>query len=397
MGGRRVAGRMRMRSRLQTPWFPVAGIGALVTIAVVAAIAFAIGPANQRVFVYSFAPGGSDGTPQAVAPLGLARGVPDALELILPCEAESGFRSQRVGEGQPDAIGGVRSALSFSDLGSELDVSVDSGAAIGRLGPASLFTVSISDRADCRVEITFARGVWNASTGSDSVQVEAPGPEFVEATFTGPAASSEVTFIVVETRELGSSPSALQLVWFVVTAGAVSLLIHELVSRSPRVPRAGSLIETVQAAIRPIDLAVLVVLVMWVVLLPPWFDDGWVIARQRAYEPLGAFSNLFDVRATVLPTGTWLEWLQRFWIGPVRAPVLLRLSPLLTGMGAWVLLRAAARRIGIPRRSGSEILMALVFVLGFGAWGMTLRPEPIIATLVMAPDATSCPRHQSPP
>ena len=90
-----------------------------------------------------------------------------------------------------------------------------------------------------------------------------------------------------------------------------------------------------------VDVVVVVGLIGWVFLLPPWYDDAWFVEMQRGYDTHGAFSNVFDNSAAARPFAYWLEWLQHLWVGVSRDLVVLRVP---VGAVTW-------RSPSIPPRS----------------------------------------------
>ena len=179
---------------------------------------------------------------------------------------------------------------------------------------------------------------------------------------------------------------------------AVALAFAASAGRDPlrtREPRARW-----RSRVHPADAVVVVILIGWWVLSPTFFDDGWVVAREREFSASQGFSNYYDSLGVNLPNGYWLEWLQHFLTGSTDALLALRGPSLLCLLAAWVLCRwtfdrgSAAR--AVPRRSVGPYAMAGAFLVGAMAWGMTLRPEPVTALLTVAVLACAVAFHVRP-
>ncbi|MEE9205546.1 MAG: arabinosyltransferase domain-containing protein, partial [Acidimicrobiia bacterium] len=353
-----------------------------------AAVAHALAPVHQESYSYSFRPAAGSGAP-AVAVLPLARSTPDALELSLPCDRPgSSFRSLTLDDwSSPDpAARALQSPLRLRDIGPGLTAEVGDGVVVVSLGDERLLQATIDHEPDCRASVEYSTGGWRLTVPGDEVRIAASGPRFAEARFDGPAATSEVSAITVTTRELGSSPTLIQWGLLIVALGSILVVVREVVARMgaaiqnrPRHvwTRAGL------GRIRLLDVAVLGTLLLWILFLPPFFDDGWVVARSRAYDDYGGFSTIYSADAAVFPFGYWFQLLQHLWFGLRTAPFIMRLPVLLLGIGTWFGLRSVARSLDVPRSGPSTWLMGGVFVVGFGAWG-SLRPEPLVAALVLA-------------
>ena len=186
----------------------------------------------------------------------------------------------------------------------------------------------------------------------------------------GPAPS-----VAVETTANGSKRTVRQaLLWALGAICALAALLLVTAGGGLRRPRLRLL------APHPADAVVAVVLLCWWVLGPAFFDDGWVVAGQQNYGGGGGFSSYFTSFGVTSSLQYWLEWIEHPLFAGTSALVLLRL-PALACLGAtWILCRWILSRTG----SGAAELWALAaaFLVGALAWGMTLRPEPVVALLV---------------
>ncbi len=365
---------------------PLLGVGGLVVVAVlgvVAVVGFVLGPVSQESFVFGYRPaeaGVADGG-MAVAPLALARSTPDRLELTLPCDEGTTFWSfnQWIWWSSP---GAEHSPLDFSALGGGLRVDVGGGVVVMMVGEREVLRVPVADEPGCVVGVGYD-GVWRLSVGGREWSAEGKAPRFVEATFVGSAASSAVSSVVVETRELGTSPSLVQLLLLVVAAGSLGLVGREIVVRGMGKRRESGLVRRLLGSVVVVDVGVVVGLIVWWLVIPTNIDDGWIAATQNGYEPYGDFTGVYT-RSAQLPLGYWVNWVQHFWSGLSSAAVVMRLPVLVLGVGTWAGLRSVGRSFGVPGTGGSVWLMGAVFLVGFGAWGMTLRVEPVMAALLVA-------------
>ena len=101
----------------------------------------------------------------------------------------------------------------------------------------------------------------------------------------------------------------------------------------------------------------------------------------------GGFSNYYDDYGANLPLATWYEWIQHFVMTGTDSLGVHRLFSLAFvvatwGVARWCLVELTGRR---PSRSDTTWwVAAAVFGIGATAFGMTLRPEPMIALLVVA-------------
>ena len=135
-----------------------------------------------------------------------------------------------------------------------------------------------------------------------------------------------------------------------------------------------------------VDAVVASVLVVWWVIAPAVWDDGWIVARERAYVSSGGFSTYYSTLGVNLPLDYWVEWLHHWIADHSSSVLLLRLPTLVCLSVVWVLCRWAFGRVRAAAPEGGDgALWALAggFLVFALAWGMTLRPEPVVALLAM--------------
>lgn len=118
-------------------------------------------------------------------------------------------------------------------------------------------------------------------------------------------------------------------------------------------------------------------------IVPPAYDDGWVLGTVRQYNDLGYFSNYFWEQASPQPQGFWWEWFQHLWLSDLGTPAFLLRAPAaaLIVITWWFLRRRVLSHLDGRRRS-LHFFAALVYCCGFVSFLITLRPEPMIALLV---------------
>jgi arabinosyltransferase B len=126
------------------------------------------------------------------------------------------------------------------------------------------------------------------------------------------------------------------------------------------------------------------VLLLWWLIAPAFFDDGWTIARQSAFATTGTFSNYYESFGVGLPLGFWLEWLQQWVTQSSDALVLMRVPTLFCLAAIWIVCRWSFSQIHGPFRrwaAPAPWALAAAFAAVAMAWGMSLRQEPAVALL----------------
>ncbi len=132
------------------------------------------------------------------------------------------------------------------------------------------------------------------------------------------------------------------------------------------------------------DSLVAVVGLFALIVVPPRFDDGWVLTTVRQYADLGFFSNYYSIDAAAQPQGFWWTWIERLWLTPLGTPgFLIRLPTVLILLGTWWFLRRhVLSRLDLeaPAMWGA----AAVACAGMIGLQITIRPEPVVALLLAA-------------
>ncbi len=355
--------------------------------ALAAAVGFALSPVEQETHTYSYQPGDLQGADLVVAPLALARVTPDVLEVTLPCDQPgSSFESMDIWVWW-SSPGAEHSPLQFRDLGERLLLATDGDSVFIEIGEREVMRIPVGDTADCVAEMDYRNGTLRLVVAGSEQVADVESFRFAEAAFAGPAATSSVSGAIVETRELGSSPSILQLILLGLAVLLLAVVGREIIIRGDEPGgaerRRGGFIGRFRSSLGIVDATVFAVLAVWLFLIPTNIDDGFTGAIQQRYDAYGDFSGIFS-NSLAAPIGYWINWLQHQWLGITDAALWARLPALLLGLATWAGVRSIGRSVGIPGSGGSVWVMGAVYAVGFGAWGMTLRPEPMVAALVVA-------------
>jgi hypothetical protein len=126
------------------------------------------------------------------------------------------------------------------------------------------------------------------------------------------------------------------------------------------------------------------VLIVWSVVGPVFFDDGWVMATVLNTPASHSFSVYYDHFGIAFPF-VFLPLVVLYGASRVSTSLLwLRLPILLVGVATWGMLRAYVAHLHRPaarRTSLAVVTLAAVFLVGWFSWLGTLRPEPVVAAL----------------
>jgi hypothetical protein len=135
------------------------------------------------------------------------------------------------------------------------------------------------------------------------------------------------------------------------------------------------------------DVVAAAVTAVWWILAPLQDDDGWVRARQTNSLVSGGFSNYYEHWGADLPLATGYEWLQHFVMTGTDSLGLHRLPSVAFVLATWFIARWCLVELIGRRPSRADVVWwvaAAAFAVAATAFGMTLRPEPAIALLVVA-------------
>jgi arabinosyltransferase C len=361
----------------------------LSTLALVCAVVGAVGPSESLRSTFSWPPAVlPEEHPERLwyAPLLLARHEPDSISVEIPCTRPRAL----AGAGAPVTVLATtadpasQGGLAVTQTGSTLRI------AVGRQDLARL-DLPIGGRDECTFRLLVDDGEWSVTGGSANV-ADAGSLEAmprVEGLFSeldlrdARASSAEVTTVAH-----GSRTSIVQkLGWIAAALAALAALVLASATNRPSRPwtTAARGVRAATRELRPVDAVVVLVLHVWWFAGPAFFDDGWVLARQRNYDVSGGFSAYYTSFGTNLPLDFWLEWLQHWVTANTEALLVLRIPTLVCLVALWFLCRYVARQVVTPVGEDGFVRWALAsaFLAGALAWGMTLRPEPVVALLAI--------------
>jgi hypothetical protein len=359
----------------------------LAFVALVASLVGALGPAENVRTTYSWPPATlPSGAPGKAwfAPLLLLRHRPEAISATVPCVPPAPLRA--AGPGAP-----VLATARFPERNGGLAITERNRRLTIRIGGELLRTVRLPAAAgeSCAYELRLGNGRWSLSGGPEDLALGGGLGRMpvVSGLFSArdlrsePRTSVEVTTVVHAT-----DPQPHQAVaWTLAALCALAALFLVAAGRRPRPADAYRAARSSLKHARPADAVVGIVLVAWWVLSPAFADDGWVIARVGTFSTSGGFSAYYNSFGSNYPNDFWLEWLLH-WI--VESPlVVLRLVPLLCLAAVWVLCRWILGRVlqaSVGESSVAPWALACAFLAGALAWGMTVRPEPVTALVVIA-------------
>ena len=198
----------------------------------------------------------------------------------------------------------------------------------------------------------------------------------------GEAPAAEVTTLPYETTSTVSQKVAgtLSLLAAVIATILASLSVG--VER-PRLSRRIRAPEFTLSRHAP-DATVVGLLLVWAILAPPFTDDGWIWTQLGAFDSAGSTHFYFDIWGIELPIGYWADWSRHFLSNATRDLVWLRIPTVAVLVASWFVCRFCLRRaLGGHVDSGANWLLAVAFLTGAFAWGMTLRMEPIISLMAL--------------
>ena len=341
----------------------------LAALAVVLAAAGAFAPARKLQAHYSWPPRtlpAEQPTRTWYAPLLITRHTPAALTAQLPCGGRALPEARHpvvllATKRDPSATG----ALAVTRANKQVNVTI---------GGASLTHVSLpNDR--CTFTLSLTEDSWSLTGGGVVKNGIAPMPD-VDGLFSeldlraGPRPNVRVTTAVFGTRTT-ITQDVLRILALICALVALALVVRPVVRR-PRLARP-----------RVVDGVVVALLLVWWVIGPAYFDDGWIMAGERNFLETGNFSAYYDSFGVSSSVQYWLLWLQHFFFDASSSLLVLRIPALVCLIATWFLCRWILDRTAASRSAVAVWSLAAMFCVGAFAWGMTLRPEPEVALLVL--------------
>lgn len=250
--------------------------------------------------------------------------------------------------------------------------------------------------SNCSYDIQVGGGRWSARGGQGGKEeAGTTAMPVVDGLFSGLelTAGHSPTVEVTTTRFASRTTIPQTVLRILGTLAAVVALVLVAISRPPRgwwrvFVRA---VRAAAACAGLVDLTVVLLLLGWWLIGPAFFDDGWIVAQHQNLTRTGNFSSYYDSFGVTSSIQYWLEWLEHRLFEVTNSLLLLRLPALLCLAATWALCRwILARMPSAAARSRAAVwALACAFAVGALAWGMTLRPEPVIALLAAAAVACS--------
>lgn len=357
---------------------------AVATLAVLAAVIAAVGPASGESAEYIWPPATLPvERPDRgfYAPLPLLNRVPASLQVLVPCDlAPALLKARPVMVLSTARRAGTAGALRIALLDKKLRISVD-GSELAQLPwPDS-----------CPLRIGVADGelrIPGRTVGLETGTLE--NMPIVTGLFTGlDLRAGEPPRVVIRTREYATSWTARQLA---AGALAVALIgVALILAAFPRRHRRG-LFAYVRCTLRsawgardPTDAAVVCVLLVWWIIAPTIYDDGAHWVELRAFDDLGASAFYYVTWGLHYPLGEWIQWIRHWEAGFTSDLVFMRIPTTVALFVGWLLCRWCVHRVvPAPVNAGVRWTLASAFLVGATAWGMTLRLEPFVSVLVLA-------------
>jgi hypothetical protein len=356
--------------------------------AVLFALVGALGPAKHPRTSYSWPPSELPAsTPEKLwyAPLLLTRQVPESLSVTLPCTPAPALpRADHptlvLGTARPRAGADGLAVLRTRD---RLEV---------LLGGETLTSVGLraASTSACVYRLQLAAGSWSLTGGPSNARRAGSLDHMplVAGLFSGLDLHAGQTPSVVMTTVVRTARTTIKqaILWTLAILAALTALALVALGRGRRPRPSGAKARPrILAHLGAPDLAVTLLLLVWWVVGPGFFDDGWVAARQQNFSASGGFSAYYTSFGVNLPLDYWLEWLEHWLAASSSALLVLRLPALLCLVATWILCRWILVRVA-PRAATGAVRWALAcaFAVAALAWGMTFRPEPVLALLVIA-------------
>ena len=200
----------------------------------------------------------------------------------------------------------------------------------------------------------------------------------------GPAPTIEVTtvphmWIATQRQTIG------RIAGFLFAASALLLVAIGRVS-APSPVGVSRIARTLRTQASTADAVVGVTLIGWWFIAPTLYDDGWIAQNQASFQDSGGFSAYYSSLGVNHAFAYWLDWTEHWLVERSNSLLVLRVPALLCLAATWALCRWILVRVLSPSTGGGRVAqwaLASAFLLCSLAWGMTLRPEPQLALLVV--------------
>jgi hypothetical protein len=280
----------------------------------------------------------------------------------------------------PGGMDVVATARRPSEVGGLL-VRAEGTALAIEVGPVRLAEVpDWIDGEPCDGALRFSGADWALTRGASTVatgRAEDP-PEISALRAPGDLLAGEARVTVeIVTETHGTTPTlaqhVLRLGAWVAAAIALTVLLAPLVRkrRRPLISRPW---------LTASDAAVAGFLALWAVVGPVLLDDGWVIQSSEQRSGAGVFPSYHNAWDAWVPLGFLHNSLYMVVSSVSRQILWVRVPAVIALLIAWRILRVNVPLPG-PRYRLVVMTMAVSFCSCAGAWMITARPEPLVATL----------------
>jgi len=349
-----------------------AGVGALV-----AAVMVGVGPADAKHAIYRWPPSEAPtATPEAgwYAPLPLLNRVPEAIELTVPC----GLSPALHGRGRAIVLSTVRRPDRTPGLVATLEpsrlvIAIDHAQRFRFPWPSS-----------CPLHVIVKDGQLRSPRRTEHLELPTlDDMPVITGLFTSlDLRRGNAPQIVVRTRPFATSWSARQ----TITAALAVLLICIALALAIPLPSGRVLrgnVHRAWSARDPSDAVVVGLIIAWWIIGPVFLDDSWLAMQYRMLADVGSANLYFDNWGVEPLSGNWLVWVAHRIVGSTHSLVVMRTPALVVLLAAWLLARWCLRSAAGEVSPHARWTLAGAFLVGSTAWGMTLRPEPVICLLAL--------------
>ena len=314
----------------------------LALVGLVAGVVGAVGPATGVTTTYSWPPSPvPDATPDKAwfSPLLLIRQRPEAISATFPCGLAPALPNAPAPATALATARHPRQADSLLVTRREQEL-------VFAIGEDILARVPVSE---CPHQLDLGAGAWTlaGNSGTSSRGGDLDAMPIVTGLFSALDLHAEGSPSIRVTTAVHAMETTVvqKLAWVVAAlaiAGALLLVARQGTRRRSRRPM-GAGLRSLAARAHPADAVVGGVLLAWWVLSPSFYDDGWVLTRQRMFSASRGFSNYYDTLGANVPLGYWLEWVQH-WLAQSSSTLLVLRIPVLLGLaGIWIICRWTSR------------------------------------------------------
>jgi Mycobacterial cell wall arabinan synthesis protein len=342
----------------------------------------ALGPADHPHARYSWPPHELPAAqPRTLwyTPLLLSRHIPQSLSVTVPCDPAPPLP----GTPRPTLVLGTAREATATD---SLAVVRRQRSLVVQLGGEKLVTAALpaAPAGACAYHLQLDPGRWSLDGGPGNMRRSGSLDRMpvVVGLFSGldlrhgAAPTVEMTAVVHNAR----AKTYQAIFWVLSVLAALAALALVALTRGRR---SRSSARRLLAHLGLPDLAVTALLLVWWFVGPAFFDDGWVAARQRNYSAAGGFSAYYTSFGVNLPLDYWVEWIEHWLVQSSSSLLVFRIPALVCLFATWALCRwLFARTTGSSANGPALWTLTCTFAVAALAWGMTFRPEPVLALLV---------------